>query len=244
MLVLGIIIVLLILLLILPVGIDGVYQNQAFTLIAKAGPIHMQLGSSKAKEGHKKKKKGEAKAAEKRTPASRQSWIRRGLNRLLKFVSTVFKAIFRFLRRSSSVRLGINDFVEFASIAFKALSRFRRFLSIDYFCLYFIVAAPDPYDAVMQYGYFNAALSLLSPLMHRAFKIRDEEIGLDVDVMGSKPVIQARLVCTIQIWEILVIAVCAGFSVLRWYRAFRKRSKGQNNKEKPTAGAVPAGQKG
>ena len=188
MLALIIIVVLLVLFLILPVGVDAAYDGAVFALKAKAGLVKIQILPKKEKppkpEGEKKPKKEKKKKREQ--------------------------------EHKPKQKLTLDDILELAGIGLKALGRFRRSLSVDKLMLHMAAAAPDPYDAVLLYGRVNAGLSALSPLLHRALKIREEDIRTCVDTEPGTMFLEARVVVTLQIWEILYIAFSAGFAALRW----------------------------
>lgn len=195
MLALVIIVVLLVLFLILPVGVDAAYDGAVFALKAKAGLIKIRILPKKAKppeeEGKEKPKKEKKQKREK--------------------------------EHKPKQKLTMDDIFELAGIGLKALGRFRRSLSVDKFMLHMAAAAPDPYDAVLLYGRVNAGLSALSPLLHRAVKIREEDIRTCVDTEPGTMLIRARVVVTVQIWEILYIALSAGFAALRWLGKRKKK---------------------
>lgn len=125
------------------------------------------------------------------------------------------------------LRLGFDDITAIAKIGLKALKRFRHCLSIDLFMLHLTAAAEDPYDAVMAYGYVNAGIGALMPLAHSALKIRDEDIQIRMDFTEEMTSADARLVATLQIWEILYIAILAVAAFLKWYMQYKKRIKAE-----------------
>lgn len=194
MLALVIIVVLLVLFLILPVGVDAAYDGAVFALKAKAGLIKIQILPKKEKppeeEGKEKPKKPKKEKKEKKKKREQE--------------------------HKPKQKLTLDDILELAGIGLKALGRFRRSLSVDKLMLHMAAAAPDPYDAVLLYGRVNAGLSALSPLLHRALKIREEDIRTCVDTEPGTMFLEARVVVTLQIWEILYIAFSAGFAALRW----------------------------
>ena len=130
-------------------------------------------------------------------------------------------------------KLTVQDILTLARIGLDALGRLRRSLSIDVLRLHVRVSADDPYDAVIRYGALNAGLGALAPLAHQALHIRNEDVRTDVDVQGGEGDIDFRLQATLQIWEILWIALCAGFAFLKW-NAQRKKSAKADKKVKET----------
>ena len=195
MIALCIIVVLALLILILPVGVDVSWLSRRFLLRVKAGPVRVQLFPPKAKKPKKPKEKRE-----------KQPKAAKG-------------------HETEKEKLTPDDIVELSKLAMGALGRFRQCLSVDLLMLHLTAAAEDPYDAVMLYGRVNAALGTLRAPVQRLLKIRSEDIQTAVDFDRSVPAIDARLVATIQIWEILYIGICAGLAFLRWWLKRKKRRK-------------------
>ena len=197
MLALGIILVLLILLLILPVGADVSYDGELRVRL-KIGPLKFTLIPSKPK------KERPPKAKKQKKPSLRKIEKQRAKKKL---------------------KLTVQDILDLVRIGLQALGRFRRSLSIDLFRLHILVAADDPYDAVMRYGALNAGLGALSPAAHEALKFRREDVRTDVEVQGAEGSLELQIIATLQIWEILRIALCGGFSFLSWYLNLKKAEK-------------------
>ena len=210
MIALCIVLAVLVLILILPVGVDAAYIDSAFSLKAKAGPA--RIGILPKKERPDKPEKKKKPKEQKEAPEGKEH---------------------------PKLKIGLADIKELLGFALKALGRFQRALSIDVFMLHMVSGAEDPYDAVMQFGYLNAGLSALSPLFHKVVKIRKEDIRTAVDLELKRPLIEARLAATLQIWEILYIGICAGCAFLRWFLRKKKEAKAAAR-----AGAEPIEQKG
>ena len=194
MLALGIILAVILLLLILPVGVDLRYE-EALTLKLKAGPLKFKQQPGKKKPQNKKPK--DKSSGHKAAKAE----------------------------KAPKPKLTLQDIRELLRIALKALGRLRRQLSIDVLRLHVCVAADDPYDAVLRYGALNAGLGALAPPLHNALRIRTEDVQTDVDVQGGEGSIFLQLIATLQIWEILWIALCGGCSFLAWHHARKKNAK-------------------
>ena len=206
MIALCIIAVVLLLILILPVGVDASYLALQASVKVKAGPLCFQILPAKEKKPKKpkknqKKKPKPAEGHEKEKEKGKQK-----------------------------ATLTFDDIVELAKLALTALGRFRRCLSVDLLMLHLTAASADPCDAVMLYGRVNAALGALRAPAHRALKIRREDLRTAVDFDAAAPEIDARIVATIQIWEILYIGICAAAAFLRWYCG-KKRTEKQRRKQ-------------
>ena len=206
MIALGIIILILILLLILPVGADAAYVDGSFTLKVKAGPLRISILPSKAKESGEKKAKKQKKT-KKTTSEGGKGEEKKAKKPKQKLSFEDIKGI---------IRLGL-----------EALGRFRRSISVDELMLHLVTAGPDPYSAVMNYGYFNAAIGALLPAIHKVFKIRKEDYTSQIDFEAEKMKIDARIVLSVRIGEILLIVLCAAFGFLKWILKRRRRAKAE-----------------
>lgn len=188
MLVWILILALILLILVCPVGIDGAYGGGESFLKLKIGLFRKTLlpRERKAKKPKKEKKK-------KPEPDSDET-----------------------PKEKKKVSFTLDDILTLAEIALDTLHRFRVHLSVDRLAVHWVAAASDPYDAVLQYGRVNAALGALVTKTHTALKVRDEDVRTELDLEAAKPKIEGRLILTIQIWEVLLILLCAGFKGARW----------------------------
>lgn len=198
-----IILAIIILLLLLPVGVDAAFLGGVFSLKVKAGPLKLRILPARPK---KQSKKPREKSRKKPEPEKKKS--------------------------GKKLKLTLEDIKGIARLALRALSRLRRMLSIDVLMLHLRVGGGDPYDAVVQYGAINAALGAGLPHLHRAFKIRKQDIQTAIDFAGEKMDVDARFAGTYQIWEILCIALCAGASFVVWLLRRRKRIRAEEKAQK------------
>ena len=95
------------------------------------------------------------------------------------------------------------------------LNRFRQRLRVQLLRLVFVSGAPDPYDTALAFGYVNAALGALTPLAERALRIDERDIQTGVDFQAERPRLDARIVCTLRIGQIVVIALAFGVGFLK-----------------------------
>lgn len=75
--------------------------------------------------------------------------------------------------------------------------------------------APDPYDTALAFGCVNAALGALTPLVERTLCIDERDIQTGVDFDAERPHIDARIVCTIRIGQIVAVALIFGAGYLK-----------------------------
>jgi len=199
-----IILALILLILCLSVGADAAYDSSGFTLKIVIGPFRKTLLPAKKK---KPKKEKEPKEEPEEKPEKDEK-PKTGL----------------------PFRITLSDIRELLGIVFRLLGRLRRALSIDRFMLHLLVTADDPYDAVTRFGVINALLSALDGPAHRALKIRDEDIQTCVDFEEEDMIVEARIVLTLQIWEILYAVLCAGCAAAIWFLR-KKREEKKNMKQ-------------
>lgn len=198
MLALSIIAAVIILILITPVGVDAAFGGDGpFSLKIVIGPLRLPLLPPKPKK-EKKPKKPKAKKAKKK-PADGE--------------------------KKPKPKLALGDIFALAKIALAALGRFRRKLSLDMLTLHLIVGVPDPYDAVMQYNYLNTGLGVLWPLLNRAFNIRRRDVRTALDIGAEGLAAEGRVKATLRIGQVLHIANCALYALIKWYLPRRRAEK-------------------
>ena len=101
--------------------------------------------------------------------------------------------------------------LKLAELGLQALDRLRQRL----LRLGFVSGAPDPYDTALTFGCVNAALGALTPLAERTLCIDERDIQTGVDFDAERPRIDARIVCTIRIGQIVAVALIFGAGYLK-----------------------------
>lgn len=125
----------------------------------------------------------------------------------------------------------IRTILALAKLGLQALDRFRQRLRVQLLRLVFVSGAPDPYDTALAFGYVNAALGALTPLAERALRIDERDIQTGVDFQAEQPHIDARIVCTIRIGQIVVIALAFGVGFLK-QKMHSKQGPGRARKDR------------
>ena len=196
-----IVLVLLLLFLILPVGVDAAFAQSQFSLKLKLGPLRFRIIPGKEGKQQKEKKPKQPRAKKPKNQSGEPE-------------------------QKAKLKLNKDDIFTLLGIVFRMLNRFRKHLSIDLLRLHWTAGAEDPYDAVIQYGSLNAGLNTLYPLVRKVVHIWEEDLRTDVSYEIAKQEIDARVVATLQIWEILLIGICAGAAALRWFLKQRRTARG------------------
>ncbi len=223
MIVLGIILAIIILLLLIPLGVDAAYLGGIFSLKAKIGPFRLKLlpksGEPKAKKKRKPKKEKKPKKSKKDGAAPAEGKAKKKLPPIKK-----------------------QDILEVLRTVLRMLDRFRRRLRLDVLELNYVSGGDDPYDAVMNYGCFNAALGTLDPLLRKVFRVGQEDIRSRVDFTAEKTTLDAGAVLSIRLGDILLIVFCALCAILkialRIYRRIRAAAKAEKTAAKAAAKAA------
>ena len=208
-----------ILLLLVPIGVDIIYGDDGLLVRAKIFVFKIcvfprrkkelspeELAKKKAKKELKKAKKAEKKAAKQ---AKAQQESENGEES----------------PKKEGFKLSLDDIVEIVRIAVNIMSRFRHSICIDILHLNILVKSDDPYNCVTRYGYINAALGVLLPLLRRGFKVKDEKVRTAFLLEEGSMEISARAAISVQIWEILFIVGCALCGAIKWYIGHRKKFK-------------------
>lgn len=190
------ILVILLVVLLLRFGADAAYDADGLRLVLIAGPMRLQLLPKKEKKAVREKK-----AKAKRGKASKEK------------------------KAAKNKPLDLKFLLELAKAGLQALNRFRICLRVDVFHLRFVSGSDDPYKTAMNSAYVTAALNLLAPQARRAFRVKDSQIEVGTDFLAEKPQIVARLALTIQVWQILYVALAFGFEFLGVWRKHKRRTK-------------------
>lgn len=118
-----------------------------------------------------------------------------------------------------------------AELGLQALDRLRQKLHVRLLRLVFVSGAPDPYDTALAFGCVNAALGALTPLAERTLCIDERDIQTGVDFDAERPRIDARIVCTIRIGQIVAVALIFGAGYLKQKLQAKKARAGHAGKE-------------
>lgn len=197
--ILGTLALILAVVLLTPVRARVTYDRDGLTARIRYGPLKIQLYPRPVEEKEKKEKKPKEKKAKKEKTEKKKK-TKAKINR---------EQIFYSLEKLPTV-LG------------KALKRVGRRIVITPLQVYLLVAGTDPADTAQLYGRLTSALSGGLPVLQRTVRIREQDIRLYPDFSEERMQCTADVGVCIRPWDVLVIGVCAGVSLVRWFLGFRK----------------------
>lgn len=191
--VLGFLIFALIFLLLIPVGLEISYLGSKFKLALK---IWFYSHILFPKENKSSEAVYDAKKAEK-TPLKKEVETPSGTG-----------------NKSKKLDLNFDETIEIAKKALRALGKIGK-ATVHKFTLHYIAAGKDPYSTAMTYNYVNAALSCLSPLCAKAFRLKgDLDVWTDIDFVRDKMQVDVELSITLRPVQLVYVALIAGFGLL------------------------------
>ncbi len=179
----------LILLAVLPLGVDVVYNAAGLVLKVVAGPVKVQLLPAKKDKPEKEKKPKPEKKKEPKKTASKQE-------------------------KPKEQGGSLTDFLPLVQIALDLLDGFRRKIRINYLELKLTMAADDPCDLAINYGRAWAAVGNLWPQLERCFVIQKRKVEVQCDFEATQTVIIAHGRVTITLGRLLGLVVYHGVRAL------------------------------
>ncbi len=183
------------------------YSAEGFLAWVKVGPALVQVFPAAEKKSKEKPKKEEkAKAEEPETP---QEEKKGGSFALLK---------------------------EMLPLVMDAVGRILRAIRVDMLYLDFTSAGQDAAAAAMGFGYANAAIGMIWPILEQNLRIKDRRIRTRVDFQQTQPTVYLLAQVTLTVGQLIALAVVLGIRFLKRYLAYRAnekaRSKSGNNNQK------------
>ncbi|MBQ7895585.1 MAG: hypothetical protein IJ364_03395 [Oscillospiraceae bacterium] len=192
MIALGIIICVLVLLLLIPVGVDGEYIGGELKLSAKVCGFYIQLIPQKPKKPKKEKKEKKQKTDSQ--PGNEAKAEKK--------------------KRKFKLSFNLEEILEIIKAALKAVGNFGKKLKVDRFLLHYTAAGKDPYSTAQTFGYVNAALSAMAPICAKRYRVRDCDVWTRVDFVEEKMSIDFALALSIRVGQILSVAFALLFKAL------------------------------
>ena len=222
MIVLKILLAILVLIFLLPYGVDVGYLEQVFFLKVKVGPLRIKILPKKEKtpeQLEEERKKKEAKAAKKEKAEKDKE------KKPKKTEESSGK------KKSFLPKAGLSDWMELAQKAFQALGKIFGSFRADYLCLHCVVGSPDPYDTAVRFGYISAAAEALLDEENGLLKIRKKDVSLDMDFLSESIFAEGEIVISAALWRLVGVVLVLGFQFLRWRRLLKKKEKNEHKAE-------------
>ncbi len=218
--ILGVFVALLLLILLIPIGVDVGNEGGEFHLSVKVWSKLIQIlpkkpGAEKKPKKEKKKKKKEEEPEEEEEEKP---------------------------KKKRSLPFNRDELVEILRVALKGIGKFGRAWKVDRFVLHYIAAGDDPYDTAMTYGKVNAALSTLAPGCRKRFRVKDCSVWTDVDFTADKTFLEGGLAMTITLWRLNGVINCLLFGALKVLIRSKRRRKKEAKALKRAAKAEAAAQ--
>lgn len=196
-----IILLIVLVIMLLPIGVDGGYSGGGLIVGLKLGPFNIKLFPRRSKTVKPKKiekqqlkrlKKGE-KSKETKKPPSKE------------------------------------EILDYIKLGLEALGRLRRRLNIDLLRFKLVLATGDPFETGLGYAAANALAGAYSSLFDRAFNIKERDYGVRADFLSDKTTVDFWLTATINLWDLLYIGMALSIDYLKM-TIKNKRSGGKNER--------------
>lgn len=159
-------------------GVAAEYSGDGVTVVARAGPVKIQVLPPKKKKP-KKVKKDKPKKVKKPVEEVPEEVKRPGK---------------------------LKDFLKLLPAVKTALGRLRRRMLIKRLTIHYTSAGDDPSNTAMVYGAANAAFSVVVPMLEKAFRIRRRDVRAFVDFTVEEPFIYLKIDISIAVWELIYIS--------------------------------------
>lgn len=218
----------LVLLAILPLGVNVRYDCDGAVVRIIAGPIRYTLIPKKKKDKPEKKKK--EKASGKTDPQSQQTdsqepaSVPANAEAAPKKKADAKKAAGQPAEKKGGSLL---DFLPLVDVALGLLGElFGKTLHVDVLYLKVTMAGGDPYNLALNYGRAWAALGNLWPRLEEWMTIKKRDIRLQCDFEGSETLVNARVDITITLGRLLSLLVRHGLRGLKEFLKIQKKRKG------------------
>ena len=226
MVVLIILLVLIALVFFVPYGVDAAYEDGRASLSVRAGPVSVRLLPRKPQterqkeKARRKKEKKEAKAAAKKAKKEEKP------------SEETAQTKDETLKVKKERQLDPETLMALLEMGVHALGRLFRSFKVDYFKLHCSVAGRDPYNTAMVYGYLCSAVEGLPALTGNAVTRYRRDIALDADFTAEKPLIDVRIIITLQLFRIVHLAFAFGTEYIIWAIRRRREKKAAALEEK------------
>ncbi len=105
-------------------------------------------------------------------------------------------------------------------VLIQALSRTARRICITPLKVHLLVAGSDPADTAVLYGKLQGVLAVALPALHRAVRIKDQDIQLFPDFSQERMDCIADLGVRLRILDVVIVAVGVVGGLIKWRTGF------------------------
>lgn len=117
--------------------------------------------------------------------------------------------------------------MRFVPLLGEAAGGLKRKIRIDRISMHVIWGAENPASAAMGFGAGNAALGILWPILEHNFKVKDHELGVDVDFSRKKPELDVDAQATLTIAQGMALSLRLGVMALKIFLGVRREQNEQ-----------------
>lgn len=114
-----------------------------------------------------------------------------------------------------------------------AAGRVKRAIRIDMFYLDLTAGAPDPAMAALSFGWANAAIGTLWPLVEENFQVKDRRLRTAVDFDARSPTVWIQAAATLTVGQAVSLGVHLAVRALGILRAGRAAERSREGSKAP-----------
>ena len=209
--ILAVLIGILVLVLLIPVGIDFRYEEDIVRFSLKVAWKEIQLIPKKKKSPDEEKPNEEKKPKKEKKPEEETSPED---------------------KKKLSLPFNTEEIFELLKVLINSFGSFCGKVSVDRFVLHWICPSwNNPYLSARIFSVVNAGMSQLAPVCSDRFHCRDSSVWTDIDFAREVMFFEFGLTFTIRIGKIIGTALEMGFAVIRIYLRSRRRVKREEKEE-------------
>ncbi len=195
LIILGVLVGIIVLICLIPVGVDLGYEQEKLHVSAKVMGILLQLYPKPPPDPNKPPKKKKPKKEKKKKPEEEKPQEEKP-------------------KKKRKLSFNKDELLELLKAALRGVGKLGGSVNVDRFVLRFVAAGDDPYNTAMLYGYVNAALSSLAPLCRKRFTVKDCDVRTAVDFTADNIYLDFGLAMTIRIGQVLGAVLGIGAKAL------------------------------
>lgn len=113
---------------------------------------------------------------------------------------------------------------ELLPLALDAAGRVLRAIRVDRLYLDFTSAGEDPAAAALAFGYANAAIGMIFPLLEQNFNIKERRIRTKVDFQQAEPAVYLLAQISMTVGQLTTLAAVLAFKFLQYLLTREKKA--------------------